>query len=87
MGLSFSARVVFSIVLPSVIIYFSAKFQIPKLKSQIISKLQIQMSETILFRFSNFGDWNLFVIWCLEFGASHHGHALCLTSGAVWEDG
>jgi hypothetical protein len=19
---------------------------------------------------SNFGDWNLFVIWCLEFGAS-----------------
>ena len=62
--------------LPLVIICLSTKFQIPKTKLQIIPKLQIQMTETILFRFSNFGDWNLFVIWCLEFGASHHRYAL-----------
>ena len=52
-------------VLPSVIICLSTKFQIPKPKSQIIPKLQTQMTETVSFRFSNFGDWNLFVIWCL----------------------
>ncbi len=35
------------------------------------------MAETILFGFWKIGDWNLFVIWCLGFGASHHGHAQC----------
>jgi hypothetical protein len=28
------------------------------------------MTETILFRSLSFVYWNLFVIWCLEFGAS-----------------
>lgn len=60
---------------PPVIIRPSTKFQIPKSKSQIISKLQIQMTKPIPFDFSNFGDWNLFVIWYLEFGASHHHYA------------
>jgi hypothetical protein len=41
------------------------KFQIPNSKSQINSKLQFQITETMLFGISNFGDWNLFVIWCL----------------------
>jgi len=35
------------------------------------------MTERILFRFWNFGNWNLFVIWCLGFGAFHHRYALC----------
>ena len=28
------------------------------------------MTETILSEILNFGDWSLFVIWCLGFGAS-----------------
>jgi hypothetical protein len=28
------------------------------------------MTKTTLFEISNFGHWDLFVIWCLEFGAS-----------------
>ncbi len=27
------------------------------------------MTETIMFGILNFGHWNLFGIWCLEFGA------------------
>jgi hypothetical protein len=38
-------------------------------KSQINPTLKCPMTKTVLFGISNFGDWNLFVIWCLEFGA------------------
>jgi len=46
-----------------------AKFQIPNYKSQTNPKSQSPMTETILFGILDFGHWNLFVVWCLEFGA------------------
>jgi hypothetical protein len=44
------------------------KSQIPNYKSQISSKFQFQITETIS-SVLNFGDWSLFVIGCLLFGA------------------
>jgi hypothetical protein len=44
------------------------KSQIPNYKSQISSKFQFQITETIS-SVLNFGDWSLFVIWCLLFGS------------------
>ena len=38
-------------------------------KSQTNSKLQSQMTKTVLFRILNLGNLKLFVIWCLLFGA------------------
>jgi hypothetical protein len=46
-----------------------SKFQITNFKSQISSKSQFQMTETNFFEISNLSHWNLFVIWCLGFGA------------------
>jgi len=46
--------------------------KIPNLKSQIPNKSQITMTKIPNNRGVcdfEFGDWNLFVIWCLEFGA------------------
>ena len=36
------------------------------------------MTKTILFRILNLGHWDLFGIWCLEFGTSYFSHALCV---------
>jgi hypothetical protein len=44
-----------------------SKFQSPNHKLQTNPNLQIQMTKKLLFEISNFGHWNLFVIWCLRF--------------------
>jgi hypothetical protein len=46
-----------------------AKFQIPNYKFQTNPKSQLPMTERILFGILDFEHWNLFVAWCLEFGA------------------
>jgi hypothetical protein len=45
------------------------KSQIPNPKSQIISKFQFPITQTVLFGALNFDHWNLFGIWYLRFGA------------------
>jgi len=43
--------------------------KIPNYKFQIPNKLQIAISKHETEFVSNLGDWNLFEIWCLGFGA------------------
>jgi len=44
--------------------------KIQNYKFQITNKLQIPISKDQIDFVSNLGDWDLFEIWCLEFGAS-----------------
>jgi hypothetical protein len=51
--------------------------RIPNHNLQIPNKLQIQISNDQKLFVSNLGDWNLFGIWRLGFGAYHFHYALC----------
>jgi hypothetical protein len=46
------------------------ELKIPNPKFQIPNNLQIPISNNQIGFVSNFGDWELFEIWCLGFGAS-----------------
>jgi hypothetical protein len=58
--------------------------KIPNHKFQIPNKLQIPISNDQMNFVLNFGDWDLFEIWCLGFGAfislCPMLHALCLSN-------
>jgi hypothetical protein len=42
------------------------------------------MTQTICFEHWNFGDWNLFVIWCLGFGIWNLGFGIWNLGFGIW---